>query len=376
MNKSIIKHVKAALITSFSGALILLYYRITRYGSSHFDISMLWKSLAIGSLLFVFLEAGRMISKKIIFPLSDKKQYAKAYIIIYGFSFLLSICIALTYRKLRYGDFYLKWDLFPKVIALSFGLIILMLMQIIIVRKTIVGGGKGAEFSHTELTHSLILMMIVGIVFIPVLSDYIVQHTPRAYKASSVIEGDVWKGEYGTVGEITKDTVVSQTFTCTSDCIYSLSMRAATYTRKLTGSIQLGLIDEESGDVIDEWQLDTSKIKDGSLFSVSIKEPYSKQNMRGRKLRINIESEDATGGNALTLYYMKGDYYENGCLFVNGEQYDGDLIIKVIGINGPTDYEWSRVYLCVLLAFFIEAMILYLSNHRAYRIMKDGEQVG
>lgn len=375
MTKIVRKHRFAALLCLFVGLLILMFYRITRHGVLYIDWNTIWKAIAIGITLFAGLEVMRVISKKMILPHIRDQQYIKAYAVVLVLCFLCSLVSVLVYNRLRYGMLIPGVQTLGKVGILCLGLFGLFCIEVWLVRKALRTETKGFSFNCSELTISILCLVSVAFSFIPVMSDYVNQKYPLAYGISTIVSRGGVTADYGIVGEITKDRIISQTFVCTSNGLYSIELQGATYGQTNVGTLTISLVDTETEETVEQWNLDASKFVDNSYFTINIEQPLARLDMKGKKYRIDIYSADAFPGNALTLYYRKTNYYQDGDFLIDGEQIDGDLEMTIRGINGPANYERVRIILCALYAVAAEAAILlfFRRRYRRYVERRDGD---
>lgn len=151
-------------------------------------------------------------------------------------------------------------------------------------------------------------------------------------------------------GEFTKGQVIEQLFTCSYDSLDSVGLLVGTMARKNTDVIRAEIKDE-SGRVLFTQQLDTSHMKDNSVYTIRI--TPSIEDAKGRTFSLCMESLHGTNGNAVSFYY--GNTVETGRfsfdvevppMYLDGApQTDEDdapccLCLSVSG----TDYHWFGEY--------------------------------
>lgn len=126
------------------------------------------------------------------------------------------------------------------------------------------------------------------------------------------------------VGEILPDRPVVQSFKCPVQTLNDVEINFATYARKNTSHVQVTLTDGDKSVV--EQSLSSKEIKDNSWVHVVLPTPI--QDCRGRELVLRITSEDASPGDAFTIWthprYYEGDLLEPG---------DESLAGRVIGLE-------------------------------------------
>ena len=364
MNRKTKAYLFAALTCILFGWLILIYYQITRYGIVQMNWDTVWKAMIIGVTLYVGLIAAELIRKKIVYPLALRGEYLKAYALIFALCILSAAGLILIYKRIRYGLIEFEWENLLQIMALSAGLFIFFFVEIRIIRGILRTGEKGIGFTQTELKTSFVCMIMITMAFIPVFSDYATQKFPFAYNVSTIVSRGSVTADYAVVGEIVQGKKISQEFLCSRNGVYSIQLEGATYIRTNTCTLTINLVDEETEAIVEQWNLDGSRFRDNSYFAIYTANPFSHLDMKGKKYRIDIFSDDASPGNALTLYYLKTDYYPSGDMQIADEKVEGDLNMTIMGISGPANYERVRVVLCLFCAAVGVLLILYLAKHR------------
>lgn len=133
-----------------------------------------------------------------------------------------------------------------------------------------------------------------------------------------------------TVGEITKDYIIEQTFTVKTDSLKSLTFIAATYARKNTGELIVELLDKKENKLLSKSIIDVSKLVDNKEYMIQFKKLI---HMKGKELALRIQSPTATQGNAVTIYYNSKGYEKGQTLTINNKKVNGELCISTKGRN-------------------------------------------
>lgn len=99
------------------------------------------------------------------------------------------------------------------------------------------------------------------------------------------------------VGEITKDTVITQQISVTGGQLTELIFRGATYARQNQGTLVVEVCSE--GQVLATQHVDISSLTDNENFSVTFVPSVS---VPGNTAEVRITAPDCEAGNAITLY--------------------------------------------------------------------------
>lgn len=130
-----------------------------------------------------------------------------------------------------------------------------------------------------------------------------------------------------TVGEITSDIVIEQTFEWQLDSIHSFEIQFATLARKNTSTINVQLIDEKEDEILYSNVVDTKELDDNKFKVFKLSEPIKET--KNKVYKIRLSTNDGTLGNAITVWKSNSDYYFNGQLFTNGIEQPGDICLRV-----------------------------------------------
>ncbi|MCT1539294.1 MULTISPECIES: hypothetical protein [Lysinibacillus] len=124
------------------------------------------------------------------------------------------------------------------------------------------------------------------------------------------------------VGEITQDIKISQTVRHSKFNFDTMEIKFATYNRENSTNIHMVLY--MNNKKMKETLLDSSKINDNEFYTFNLPNILLNEN---DVMRIDLYSDDATPGDALTLWTSNGDALD-GELSKNGEVMNGDLNVK------------------------------------------------
>lgn len=158
----------------------------------------------------------------------------------------------------------------------------------------------------------------------------------------------------GAVGEITSDTILEQTFFAEYDGLQEISLYMATYARVNHGTITVKITNSESQSILYEETLAMDGFADNSWRSFS----FDKQtDSKGNVYVIQISSDNASAGNAITMYYSGDELMDDAT--INGQAIDGALCLKAGYVVDYLKYVrlamWCAVILITLLfALFID----------------------
>ena len=116
------------------------------------------------------------------------------------------------------------------------------------------------------------------------------------------------------------------------------------------------LIDGETGDMIQEWQLMASELEDGmNRFDV---EKTGSENTSGEYV-IQMEFDGADKDSSIRIFASSINQYNGGSLEINGETYNGDLSFSV--------YAGSNSFLPAM--FLLMAVVLLAGGAVAYLLI-------
>jgi hypothetical protein len=144
---------------------------------------------------------------------------------------------------------------------------------------------------------------------------------PTAYSISGL---NITQAE-NTVGYITKNNSVKQSFIAENNKLFSIGIELATWARINNCDVVFSLLDEKNN-LIAIQSIDGKTIIDNALYKFTFTPiEYSK----GKKYYIQITS-NATDSNSITAWKSNTDVYITGKLEINGKDDIGDLCIALL----------------------------------------------
>ena len=356
MKEAVKKHCGVAAICLIVAFLTVLFYKFTCKSSVIFGFGTIIKGLIAGVVLFAMVETVRLVTLWLIVPFISRENFIGSYTIILCFSFLISFVGSLVYGYLKNKSFVFS-DMI-QVLAFGIGLFLLICFEILIIKAVTNSKMKGIKYNIHQLTGAIICVCFVVGSFLPVLNDDLSNRIQKVYETKSFLTPAWIRGEYGSVGEITKDRIISQTFKCNGDSLLSATFTGATYMRDNNGELRIRLIDNETDEILETWLFDVSKFTDNSAFTITVSDPYAHMDMKNRIYRFDFIAEEATIGNAVTVYRSTTDCYKEGALFINGEDTGGDLLVSLKGIFLAGNYNRVRIMLSLCYAVVLQTMLL------------------
>lgn len=127
------------------------------------------------------------------------------------------------------------------------------------------------------------------------------------------------------VGEIIKDSVVTQTFKAEYDKLCAVSVKLATYARANVTTVKFALLADDGTEI-------ATQTIDGKYLPDNAFHPFRFPTIaasNGKTFQIRISSPDGKPGNAITAWMSESDNYPEGQLTVSGVAMSGDLTIKL-----------------------------------------------
>lgn len=162
------------------------------------------------------------------------------------------------------------------------------------------------------------------------------------------------KNRQEAVGEITSNVNIRQTIKCKEDVFTGFQLLFATYGRQNTCHLTVVLTDTSADQVMEVWNVDAANLTDNEYYPFSLTEPL--QNVRDREFQISIFSEDASEGNAVTLWKNSDTSYQDGNLYQNDIETTGNLGVILEYQGEKISYRNTKnvinlmIYLCILSA--------------------------
>lgn len=162
------------------------------------------------------------------------------------------------------------------------------------------------------------------------------------------------------IGELLAGQSVSQEFKVETDTVDAISVMGATYERNNSDTLIFS-VEDKSGNILASEALNTVNLPNNSLWTVTFSDPV--KNIKGKSLVLRITSQNATPGNAVTLYYgsrMNAGKFDiavhQNKASLNGTLLDGSLCLSVKG----TEYYALAQYYWPFIGAIGLMLVLYL----------------
>lgn len=136
------------------------------------------------------------------------------------------------------------------------------------------------------------------------------------------------------LAEITKGTEVVQEFEFLDLKADAISMKIGTFARENDSSLNITFEEKESGKILGEWKVETKGLEDNKDIYLPLENQIEESGEKTYLIRVT--SKDAKSGNGVALYRTGKELYQQGTLFVNGEEQAGDLVFSVL--NGTNTF--------------------------------------
>jgi hypothetical protein len=215
-------------------------------------------------------------------------------------------------------------------------------------------------------------IIIALIVLLIMVVDLCISNIPYAYAETTMIDLASDMFEVDSVGLITKETVIIQTFLCTENMINGIALYPSNYGRLNEGELNIQLVDQKSDTLLKMWEYDVSKISSDQAI-ILMYDFYDKyDDMKGRTYKIIISGENLGEGTTLTLYKnMSNSEYDNCELWVDGIAQDGNLKCKINGVSNKVNFRMVQILIYLYLLIVLEvAWKLCISISRRNREIK------
>ena len=155
--------------------------------------------------------------------------------------------------------------------------------------------------------------------------------------------------------ELENGDIANQTFQC-ADSLEYFDIQFAVKETNLDDQIVVRLVDGEAKDIIQEWQLMASELKEGmNRFHV---EKTGSENISGEYI-IQMEFDGKSENSSIRFFATSINQYNGGSLEINGETYNGDLAFSV--------YAGTNSFLPAM--FLLLAVMLLAGGAAAYLLI-------
>ena len=184
------------------------------------------------------------------------------------------------------------------------------------------------------------------------------------------------------IGEITKDTVITQQIEVEGGQLTGLTLIGATYARQNTGTLKVEVLDGET--VLAEQSVDIAAMADSSEFDIAFDPIVS---ISSDKAELKITAPESVEGNAVTLYMgdsmstarnqVEVSLSDEEHAYMNGVMQDGALCVQV---HSRENLWFGAYYWYIALAglFAVALYCLYLvaGMQRGKRLLVNVTKTG
>lgn len=204
---------------------------------------------------------------------------------------------------------------------------------------------------------NIILIFIVTITFL------IVSYNFLANKNSDkeVMYLSPYVADCSFTNEIIEGDFLEQSFVTELDVLEGVYLQTATFARKNTSSINVGIADDEGNKIYTEI-ISVQNAIDNQFSYFGFSSPVALQN--GEKYLLQIESVDNIGGNGICLVKSNYNSYQKGILCIDGEKQEGDCFFGLAGykknINSFNPLYIAGIFL--LIVYLVLFLLLILSK--------------
>ncbi|WP_170972058.1 DUF2142 domain-containing protein [Bacillus yapensis] len=132
-----------------------------------------------------------------------------------------------------------------------------------------------------------------------------------------------------TIGEITGDMEISQTFIAEKDNFSRIQIPFGTFNRENVGTLDIKLLNDRE-EVLFSSTVNVQDLSDGTFTNINI--PPLKDT-KGKDYTLIIKSNGLEKGRSVTLWKSSEDVYSAGELLIDGDKQSGDLRFKVVDVQ-------------------------------------------
>ncbi|MEH7250216.1 DUF2142 domain-containing protein [Neobacillus niacini] len=174
-----------------------------------------------------------------------------------------------------------------------------------------------------------------------------------------------------TIGEITGDMEITQSFVAEQNQFMRIKIPFGTYNRQLQGNFGFELIDVESDEVIFTRDLPLNELQDGLDHNIDF--PVIR-NARGKEFEFTITGQGLDPGKTATIWRSSKDDYMQGKLIINGRDMQSDLRFKVMDVETKpllSKQKFMMIGISILLFFLLSVVVLRIFKdklHKAFLI--------
>jgi uncharacterized membrane protein len=174
-----------------------------------------------------------------------------------------------------------------------------------------------------------------------------------------------------TIGEITNNMEIIQSFVAEQDQFMRIKIPFGTYNRQLQGTFGFELMDVESEKVIFTRDIALNELKDG--LDQNIDFPVIR-NAKGKEFKFTITGQGLQSGNTATVWRSSTNDYVQGKLIINGHDMQSDLRFKVMDVETKpllSKPKFVLIGISILMVFLLSVVILRIFKdkiHKAFLI--------
>ena len=211
---------------------------------------------------------------------------------------------------------------------------------------------------YTELkNYWLVWSIAVVVLFLFALYIYENRSTfiiPREFEHTIVEQ----KKNDETIGEITGNMEIIQTFIADKDQFSRINIPFGTYNRQLQGTFEFKIREIPTNEYIFKSEINLNELQDGLDYHVDF--PVIRH-AKGKKFEFQITGGGLLAGNSATIWKSKSDHYKQGKLTINGRNMQGDLRFKVMDVETKpllSKPMFVVIGMCILLVYLMSVLIL------------------
>jgi uncharacterized membrane protein len=161
-----------------------------------------------------------------------------------------------------------------------------------------------------------------------------------------------------TIGEITDNTTVTQTFVSEKDIFSRIQIPFHIVNNNLQSRLDLELKDLGSGKVVFKQTINLSELKDGQLANFD----FSKiKGAKGKKFELTIKGSGIKKGTSVTVWKSTEDHYNQGQLTINDRAVSGDLRFAILDVESKalvSKSVYALLEMLFLLLFILSVLAL------------------
>ncbi|MCM1577245.1 MAG: hypothetical protein NC078_00420 [Ruminococcus sp.] len=175
--------------------------------------------------------------------------------------------------------------------------------------------------------------------------------------------------EGNTVGAVTENNFVEQTFLSKENGLTRVDLLLGTYGRENTSNVYFELLDQQ-GTSFFKQTVNAASLKDNSFYTLDFD---TVKDSKEKTYTVKITSDAQSGDNAITVWAANNDIYTDGELYLNGYESGFDISFQVFYSSNVVS---KHLMMFSVLAFGFSIIIAVVYNiwlkNKANRIIKFG----